>query len=615
MNLIQIQDRLKDLPTQIIMGYADGGNPQVPPYLALGELNRRKQMEQKAAKAPQGTVKENIEQQVGLMSLQKLRQGQMAQQSAMQGAQAPTIPENTPEPTEQPQEEMAMAAGGITRLPTSNMEFASGGIIAFAEGDLVNDPASGRELDNAKIAVEQAQSKLRRYGPVERNRDPGGYQAAQESIAGATAALRQAEANYARDMSAAGVDRAAMNIKDVGALRQTMPPAVQQARPQPVMDPNNQSAAETARLLRQNKGIGSIAPAPAPAPAPSAPRPQMSQAPSAPAAPAPVSAAMQLLNSEMSASTKPAPMTEFAPPKQTPIGEDYLKYMSEREGRNKQDDEKFKEREASRAKRDFFQALIDSGEASRGQKGIGAVFGGFGRSYGKAATESDERQAAYEKVQQERQDNNAKLKFEIANLRRAEERGDAKSVYDSKAKIFEYQQKDRELSVQAAGQMIKVESAERISKDEIGSREKISALDRQARASVAAMPSAEQRMAEKVISSFLEKNPGKSYFDGFQAYSNVKTGSGERQDLGELKALQTNLQKQMENFAVPAAQRQAAAEQLIAVNAKISQMAGIGSIAGGKTMSMADVKTTAASSGKTEQQVIEAAKARGYTIQ
>ena len=612
MNLIQIQDRLKDLPMEAVMGYANGKNPQVPPYLALGELNRRKQMEQKTAQAPQGTVKENIEQQVGLLSLQKLRQGQMAQQSAMQGAQAPTIPEGSPEPTEQPEEEMAMAAGGITRLPTGDMSFASGGIIAFAEGDLV--------IDDAARAAESAKQRLRQYGTLERRRDPEGYAAAQQADAVAQAAFQAAKQQYERQMAEAGVDKAAFNRGDVGALKAQMglgaAPAPQPARAQPVMDAANQSPAETARLLRQNAGIGSIAPPPAPSATPAAPSaPPMAQMPQAPAAPAPVSAAMQLLNDEMKASTRPTSLPEFAPPKQTPIGEEYLRYVAEREGRNKQDEEKFKERESSRAKRDFFQALIDSGEASRGQKGIGAVFGGFGRSYGKAATEADERQAAYEKVQQERMDNNAKLKFEIANLRRAEERGDAKSIYDSKVKIFEYQQKDRELAVQAAGQTARIESAERISDKEIGSRERTATLDRQARASVAGMPSAEQRMAEKVIGSYLEKNPGKSYFDGFQAYRNAQTGSAERGDLNELKALQKDYRDSIANPLTPAAQKAKDAALLEAVNAKISQMAGIGSIAGGKTMSMADVKTTAASSGKTEQQVIEAAKARGYTIQ
>ena len=82
MNLVQIQERLKDMPTQAIMSYANGMNPEVPPYLALGELNRRKQMEQKAAQSPQGTVKDNIEQQMGVMNLQAAKQKQMAQQMA-----------------------------------------------------------------------------------------------------------------------------------------------------------------------------------------------------------------------------------------------------------------------------------------------------------------------------------------------------------------------------------------------------------------------------------------------------------------------------------------------------------------------------------------------------
>jgi hypothetical protein len=477
---------------------------------------------------------------------------------------------------------MAMAAGGITRLPANNMDFASGGIIAFAEGDLV--------IDQAEQAVRDAKNTLRQYGTLERRKDPEGYAAAQQADAQAQVAYQAAKQQYEQKMAEAGVDKAAFNRGDVGALKAQMglnaPVNVQQVRAQPVMDPRNQSPAETARLIRQNEGIASIAPPPSSAPRPQAPQTtQVPQAPQAPAAPAPVSSAMQLLNSEMSASTKPTPLTEFAPPKQTPIGEEYLKYMSEREGRNKQDDERFKERESSRSKRDFFQALIDSGEASRGQKGIGAVFGGFGRSYGKAANEADDRQVAYEKVQQERLDNSAKLKFEIANLRRAEESGNAKDVYNSKVKIFEYQQKDRELAIQAAGQTAKIESAERISKDEIGSRERTATLDRQARASVAGMPSAEQRQAEKVIASFLEKNPGKSYFEGFQAYSNVKTGSGERQDLSELKALQKVYSDSVKDLTAPKEQRAKDAALLQTVNAKISQMAGLSSnTSSGKTV-------------------------------
>ena len=92
MNLVQIQEHLKGMPIQALMAYANGMNPGVPPYLALGELNRRKQVEQMAQKpeAPQGTVKDRIEGEAGLMALKKqamdqMRLGAMNQQQMAQG--------------------------------------------------------------------------------------------------------------------------------------------------------------------------------------------------------------------------------------------------------------------------------------------------------------------------------------------------------------------------------------------------------------------------------------------------------------------------------------------------------------------------------------------------
>ena len=131
MNLIQVQDRLKDMPTQAIMSYANGSNPDVPPYLALGELNRRKQMEQKHAEAPQGTVKDQIEQSVKLAQAQKAAQaqGQQKMTEAM-GAQQSPVPGGTPQPQEQPE-------AGIAQLPTGPMNFRDGGIVSFANEGLV----------------------------------------------------------------------------------------------------------------------------------------------------------------------------------------------------------------------------------------------------------------------------------------------------------------------------------------------------------------------------------------------------------------------------------------------------------------------------------------------
>ena len=62
-NLIQIQDAIRGLPIQDVMKYARGANPDVPAYLALAELNRRKQIQETSSAfygEPQ-TVREQIE--------------------------------------------------------------------------------------------------------------------------------------------------------------------------------------------------------------------------------------------------------------------------------------------------------------------------------------------------------------------------------------------------------------------------------------------------------------------------------------------------------------------------------------------------------------------------
>jgi hypothetical protein len=153
MNLIQVQDRLKDMPTQAIMSYANGSNPDVPPYLALGELNRRKQMEQKQVQAPQGTVKDQIEQSVKLAQAQKAAQaqGQQKMTEAM-GSQQTPVPGGTPQPQEQPE-------AGIAQLPTGPMNFRDGGIVSFADNP--NQPAS-EDMPSDKEEKERRRSADRR---------------------------------------------------------------------------------------------------------------------------------------------------------------------------------------------------------------------------------------------------------------------------------------------------------------------------------------------------------------------------------------------------------------------------------------------------------------------
>jgi hypothetical protein len=135
MNLIQIQEQLKGLPMQAIMSYAGGQNPEVPPYVALAELNRRKQMGSAAqpAQMPQQTVAEEVQQQAGVMAQQEqmMKQAQAMQQQGQQG--------------------------GVANIPMasdmySDRAFAGGGVVSYAEGgDTGEEELPPYTLDKAAL--------------------------------------------------------------------------------------------------------------------------------------------------------------------------------------------------------------------------------------------------------------------------------------------------------------------------------------------------------------------------------------------------------------------------------------------------------------------------------
>lgn len=171
LNLVQIQDKLKDIPNdprgmQVLTAYANGANPMVPPYIALGELNRRKNVEQQQAamaQPDQGTVKDQIAQQVGLMQLQKGRAMQGQQQMAgLMAAQPSPVPQGVGE------EPVQMAGGGLTDLPVRNMSrrnFAGGGIVAFQNNpdQPVSADMPGEKEEEKKSAFGRALDPIKQY--------------------------------------------------------------------------------------------------------------------------------------------------------------------------------------------------------------------------------------------------------------------------------------------------------------------------------------------------------------------------------------------------------------------------------------------------------------------
>ncbi len=210
MNLIQIQDKLKSLPNdprvmQLLTSYANGQNPQVPPYLALGELNRRKgemeraQME-KAGQPPTGTVKDQIEQQTGVMALQQGRQQQAMQNMMRQGMAAPSpAPQGIPQP-----ETQAMAGGGLASLAPKG--YRSGGVIAFKEGNLVEGDDEGGDDDEKVLSQEAAPTSVA-AGPIDAEAELARLMRLREARSGARPAPVMSLADRRKAMAEKDPDR------------------------------------------------------------------------------------------------------------------------------------------------------------------------------------------------------------------------------------------------------------------------------------------------------------------------------------------------------------------------------------------------------------------------
>ena len=131
MNIIQVQDRLKGLPTDALVNYVEQPMGEVPIYLALGELQRRKEMKERfqADQMPPPSVAEQIvaenKPQPMAMGL-----GAMAPQQMMPGAQGVGTPPPAPE-----MDPRQLAASGIAANPQS----AVGGTAMMAKGGIVSE--------------------------------------------------------------------------------------------------------------------------------------------------------------------------------------------------------------------------------------------------------------------------------------------------------------------------------------------------------------------------------------------------------------------------------------------------------------------------------------------
>ena len=152
-NLVEVQTALQSPSVQLadLMKYANGSSAEVPAYLALGELNRRKQLEatNTAFNATPPTVKDQLTNAPPAVNPTSAPTG-IAPTGAPQLASAvaapprmnvAAAPANQVNPIAPPQ--MA-AEGGLLSIPTPHMfhpeSYANGGIVAFETGGKTSQP-------------------------------------------------------------------------------------------------------------------------------------------------------------------------------------------------------------------------------------------------------------------------------------------------------------------------------------------------------------------------------------------------------------------------------------------------------------------------------------------
>ena len=508
-NLFKVQEQLKDMPQQQIMAYANGSNPDmVPPYIALGEMERRTRMAKNAqtGQPPQGTVKDNLENQIkqtaGIASLGNMRQQQMGQAQAPQAMSPPgAVPGGVPQPQPQGEPPVRMAQGGLASVPINSRmtAYRDGGIVGYAEGGPVfnrmtfvdtkpKDPEIDEEgnprsrddreriLDyNARLAERQRQERQVRaqpsrqqvermeqfykprtpQGPAAMGGEPvGKFDLSGDRLAGALAGVQNIKdpVERARAMQALQSQMAAMGS----------PTPAPQAAPQPMSQAAPQMAPQ-------------MAPQAAPQMAPQgAPQPGIAGLPQAGGSAMDMFRADRAANEELIKRMRTP--QEVSPEQQamidTPVEQDYMKRLRELDAQRGTADTQAREDIQSRRRMDLWQSLIAGGEGSRG-RGIGGLMAGMGQSLGQSSAARMAEEAGLRTGALDRQALLEKAQFEMAGLQRAKAMGDRERVQKHTLELQKRESQLRERQGATSGTLAGQEMA-------AGSREEVAAASAEA---------------------------------------------------------------------------------------------------------------------------------------
>jgi len=217
MNIEQITARLAKLPDQALQQYA--AMHKNDPYiiaLAVSESNRRKQMRQ-AAQGAQG----------------EMEQPTVVDQDIAEMAPAPVAPQQMlPEDT------------GIAQLPVGEMEFAGGGIVAFADGGDVERYQSNGLVQPQQRPGESFEDFRRRAFQESLLAEQARRQREYEAAEAARQRVLAERGGSAIPPSPYGIQRGPLVPSGVTPVPVATPAAATSTAPQPVRTPDPMTAAQ-----------------------------------------------------------------------------------------------------------------------------------------------------------------------------------------------------------------------------------------------------------------------------------------------------------------------------------------------------------------------------------
>lgn len=120
-----------------------------------------------------------------------------------------------------------------------------------------------------------------------------------------------------------------------------------------------------------------------------------------------------------------------------PIGKDFLAGLQAVQAKQAEQDAAARKQLEANRRMDIYRSLIAAGEATRGQKGLGALLGGYGKSAIPLMEARAQEAAGIDAAAIKREELLNKAKYDIEGLQRAQANGDLKAINTERMKLYE----------------------------------------------------------------------------------------------------------------------------------------------------------------------------------